>query len=220
MDLRYEDLTYLYGATVALELGHGQIDSGRITGLAGPAGAGKSTLLALIAGHLKPSDGRITYGYRDEDGQQRFTPKVPRDQIALVSLRSPLPHLSVEGAIAQALRARGASREERRARAETLMEALDLRSSARRRGWQLTNDEKLRVALARALAPAPDLLLLDEPPFEPSEETVALMEAFIRQERDERGLTVVVAGRCTTRLQRLCDRIIYLQEGHIASTSL
>jgi ABC-type multidrug transport system ATPase subunit len=215
MNLRYEDLRRTHGTKIALSLGHGQIDDGKITGIVGPAGAGKSSFLNIIAGLDRPSDGRMMYGYVGADGHQRFREDVPRERMALPFRQPWRTPATVEHGIARALRGTGLSREEAAARVRMLMAALGLGPLAKHRSWQLTEDEKQRAAFARLLSPCPELLLMDEPPPTLDAGTLASMDALIKTESAERGMTAVVASSDPARMQRLADELILMSHGRI-----
>jgi ABC-type multidrug transport system ATPase subunit len=215
MNLRYEGLRRTYGAKIALQLGHGQIDDGRITGIFGPAGAGKSAFLDIIAGLDRPSDGRMMYGYIGADGHQRFCENAPRTKMALPFRQPWRTAATVERAIARALGGKGLSREEAAARIGMLMAALELGPLAKHRSWQLTEDERQRAAFARLLSPCPELLVMDEPPLTLDAGTLASMDALVKAESAERGMTVVVASSDPARIRHLADELIIMGHGRI-----
>jgi ABC-type sulfate/molybdate transport systems ATPase subunit len=88
MNLRYENLKgrlHIRGVEkVVLDLGHGQLDHARITGLTGPDRHAQTLLLDIIAGLAAPSEGRLTYGARGTDGRWRYSPEVPHTRLLLV----------------------------------------------------------------------------------------------------------------------------------------
>ena len=139
---------------VALEVAPGE----RMVVL-GPSGSGKSTLLRLIAGLESPSDGTIVVDGVDQRG-------VPphRRGLAMVFQNPALyPHLSVFDNIAFGLRARGAGRDEIRRRVDEAADLLGLSRLLDRRPQALSGGERQRVAIGRAIAWRPPILLLDEP---------------------------------------------------------
>jgi ABC-type sulfate/molybdate transport systems ATPase subunit len=129
----------------------------------GPSGSGKSTLLRLLAGLDRPTRGRIALNTRtltDTDAGQHLAPG--RRHTALVAQQPALfPHLSVAANVAYGLR--GLDGATRAARVEEMLALAGATDLAGRRPQDLSGGEAQRVALARALAPAPRLLLLDEP---------------------------------------------------------
>ena len=143
-------------------------DAGRILVLFGPSGAGKTTALRTIAGLAQPDAGRITIAGRtvfakpdDAPGQPVWVPPHRRGVGYVTQQNHLFPHLTVSQNIGYGLsRRRGASAQRRVA---ALIDRLRLHGLEERRVWQLSGGQQQRAALARALAPSPDLLLLDEP---------------------------------------------------------
>ncbi|WP_402375614.1 sulfate/molybdate ABC transporter ATP-binding protein [Isoptericola rhizosphaerae] len=144
------------------------VAEGRTLALLGPNGAGKSTALGLAAGTLRPHDGEITLDGRALAGARagRRTVWVAphRRRVALLAQDPMLfPHLSVRDNVAFGPRSQGRSRREATAAADGWLAATDLTALAGRRPAALSGGQAQRVAIVRALAAAPRLLLLDEP---------------------------------------------------------
>jgi ABC-type sulfate/molybdate transport systems ATPase subunit len=129
----------------------------------GPSGAGKSTLLRLLAGLEEPDSGRIAVnGQRVLDTKTGLRLRPGQRSIGLVAQHPALfPHLCVADNVAYGLAT--ASRESRQLRVQSMLDLVGAAHLADRRPGTLSGGEAQRVSLARALAPAPLLLLLDEP---------------------------------------------------------
>lgn len=127
----------------------------------GPSAAGKSTLLRLIAGLDRPSAGFLRLDGRTLVDAGVFVPPGERGIGLLAQTPALFPHLSVEANLRFGLR--GLARDEQDARTSELLALLDLEALRARRPEKLSGGERQRTALARALAPRPRLLLLDEP---------------------------------------------------------
>ncbi len=142
------------------------VDAGGILVLFGPSGAGKTTALRTIAGLVRPDSGRIEIAGRtvydaDDRGTRAWVPP-HRRRVGYVTQQNHLfPHLTVAQNIAYGLPDRG--RDGARQRVSHLIDRLQLTGLEDRRVSQLSGGQQQRTALARALAPSPDLLLLDEP---------------------------------------------------------
>ena len=129
---------------------------GDFVALIGPSGCGKTTLLRLISGLTSASTGAVTVGGRD--------PAAARDRLGYI-FQDPtlLPWLPVAGNIEAPLRIKGVPAAERRARRDGMLARVRLHDVSRLMPWQLSGGMRMRVSVARALALAPELLLLDEP---------------------------------------------------------
>ena len=136
-----------------------EVPTGEVVALLGPSGSGKTTLLRVIAG-LQPADsGTVLLDGRSLDGVPAH-----RRSVGLVFQDEQLfPHLDVRANVAFGLRMAGRSRHEQAARVDELLALVGLPGFADRRVTSLSGGEAKRVALARSLAPAPAVLLLDEP---------------------------------------------------------
>ena len=150
-----------FGAKVALQGVDLTVAPGELVALVGPSGCGKSTLLRIVAGLLPADAGRVDIaGQVVDDGARAVDPE--RRGVGLVFQEHALfPHLSVAANIGFGLRRMAG--DARRRRVERWLGVIGLTGHGRRYPHELSGGERQRVALARALAPAPRLLLLDEP---------------------------------------------------------
>ncbi|WP_120521561.1 sulfate/molybdate ABC transporter ATP-binding protein [Arthrobacter celericrescens] len=207
---------------------HGRLDAdftvapGETVAVLGPNGAGKSTLLAVAAGLLKPDAGSARLGDKvlfERDGGKhgwvppRWVPPHLRGVALLAQEALLFPHLSVLDNVAFAPRTAGQSRAESRETARRWLAEVDALDLAARRPGQLSGGQAQRVAVARALAAEPELLLLDEP-------MAALDIHGAPQLR--RVLKRVLAGRSAVIVTHevldalmLADRIVVLEGGRI-----
>src|SRR5215475_11619092 len=135
------------------------IAKGEIFALLGSSGCGKTTLLRMLAGFETPTEGRIVLDGRDLAG----LPPYERPMNMMFQSYALFPHLTVWDNIAFGLRRAGLPAEEIRARVEDMLRLVQLVPFAKRKPHQLSGGQQQRVALARSLAPKPQLLLLDEP---------------------------------------------------------
>ncbi len=132
-------------------------DSGELLCLLGPSGCGKSTMLRLLAGLDEPDSGTMTF-----EGQNLNSLATQERGFGLMFQDLALfPHMDVFGNVAFGLRMQKLPSSEVSVKVHELLDLIEMRSNARRRVHELYGGERQRVALARSLAPAPKLLMLD-----------------------------------------------------------
>ncbi len=186
---------------VSLRLGPGPL-----TCVMGPNGAGKSLLLRLIAGLIRPSAGRVTYGGAPRAGQNR---------IAFVFQRPVLLRRSVRANLDHALKTYGVPRAGRPGRIGELLALGQLAALAGRPARVLSAGEQQRLAMVRALAARPALLLLDEPAANLDPQSTAALEALIREAAGKQ-VKVVLVTHDRDQARRMADEIVFLHKGRIA----
>ncbi|MGA0893928.1 MAG: ABC transporter ATP-binding protein [Ilumatobacteraceae bacterium] len=158
MRLEARDITVRFGTTTVLDRVSLTLDS-EMVGLLGPSGSGKSTLLKAIAGLVVPDAGSVFL-----DGSDVSLVPPHRRGIGMVFQNQQLfPHLDVGENVAFGLRMRGQRKADMSDRVSEMLHLVGLAGFERRRVGDLSGGEATRVALARALAPSPSVLLLDEP---------------------------------------------------------
>lgn len=157
--LEVNDLVVCYGATPAVCGASLSLERGAMAALVGPSGCGKTSLLRAIAGFERPTSGSVRLaGTAVVDSRCWIRPE--RRQVGMVFQQGALfPHLDVSGNVGFGLRGSHA----RKARVAEVLELVGLTNFARRYPDELSGGQQQRAALARALAPAPRIILLDEP---------------------------------------------------------
>lgn len=198
-------------SSVRLPLAHFDLEvsaeiTGRVTGLFGPSGAGKTTLLELIAGLRLPESGRIALHGHDVTGvppRDRHIGLVPQDD-------SLFPHLSVARNIRYGSTADAA-------RLEQILEVLEVRPLLRRAIRGLSGGERKRVALARALATTPRLLLLDEPLAGVDHPLRERVLVYLRRVRDEFETPMIYVSHDPAEVQAICDEVLVMERGRVVA---
>ncbi|KLU11652.1 ATP-binding cassette domain-containing protein [Kocuria sp. SM24M-10] len=195
------------------------VADGQTLAVTGPNGAGKSSLLAVVAGLLVPDTGRAALDGRvlfdiDTAGRGPWVPAHDRGVVLLAQDPLLFPHLSVLENVAFGPRSRGAGRRRARAAAVQWLEAVGAAPLAHRRPAALSGGQAQRVAVARALAADPRLLLLDEP-FASLDSTAApALRELLR--RVLTGRMAVVVTHDPADVEALADAELRLEHGRVA----
>jgi iron(III) transport system ATP-binding protein len=216
-------LSAAHGTTPVLHDVDLDVADGEMGAVLGPSGSGKTTLLRVVAGLHRPVSGTVWIGGREVSGPSAWVPP-ERRRVGLVPQTGSLfPHLSVADNVGFGLRraslgAAAPRRPERQARVAALLELAGLADLAHRFPHQLSGGQQQRVALVRALAPDPDVVLLDEP--------FAALDAGLRANlRDEvrrilrlAGATALLVTHDQAEALSFADRLWVLREGRVAQT--
>ena len=211
--LRVEGISKRFGGLLAVDQASFDAPAGRITALIGPNGAGKTTLFAIIAGFLRPTEGRVLYDGADVTGDPPH--KLARLGIARTfQIVQPFAGLTVRENIAVGAHLHHRVRAEALAAAGAVARAVDLDRDLDKPAAALTVAARKRLELARALAIEPRLLLLDEvlAGLNPSE--VRDMVPVIRAIAD-RGVTIVMIEHVMQAVISLAEHVFVLAEGSI-----
>jgi thiamine transport system ATP-binding protein len=212
LTLQVEQLTVRYGDAVALDRVDLTVADREIVSVLGPSGSGKSTLLRAIAGLVPGAEGAVRW-----DGRDISTVPPHRRGFGLMFQDHALfPHRDVIGNVAFGLRMQGRPRAEVDARARDVLELVGLGPLAHRRIAELSGGEQQRVALARALAPAPRLLMLDEPLGALDRALRDRLVADLRSLFVSLQLAVVFVTHDHDEAFALADRVVVVHEGRIA----
>ncbi|WP_396600040.1 sulfate/molybdate ABC transporter ATP-binding protein [Frigoribacterium sp. R86507] len=213
MTLEFAAVVEDRGFDVELTVGEGET-----VAVLGPNGAGKSTLLALIAGLLRPDHGTARLGDRvlfDVDGRGRGPALRPHERgISMLAQDALLfPHLSALDNVAFGPRSAGVPRHESTRRAADWLARVDATALADRRPAQLSGGQAQRIAVARALAAGPDLLLLDEPMAALDVSVAPALRRTLRDVLADR--TAVVVTHDVLDAFTLADRVVVIEGGRV-----
>lgn len=200
-----------YGDFVALDHVDFVVPDGSLTALLGPSGSGKSTLLRTIAGLEQPDSGTVTI-----NGADVTTVPPQRRGIGFVFQHyAAFKHLTVRDNVAYGLKIRRRPRAEIKEKVDRLLEVVGLSGFQRRYPNQLSGGQRQRMALARALAVDPQVLLLDEPFGALDAKVREDLRAWLRRLHDEVHVTTVLVTHDQAEALDVADRIAVLNQGRI-----
>ncbi|RFS84239.1 sulfate ABC transporter ATP-binding protein [Actinomadura spongiicola] len=185
------------------------VTSGSLTALLGPSGGGKSTLLRVIAGLERPDSGQVVISGRDAT---RLPPQ-RRDVGFVFQHYAAFKHMTVFENVAFGLRIRKRPKDEIKKRVGELLDLVHLDQFAERYPAQLSGGQRQRMALARALAVDPEVLLLDEPFGALDAQVRKELRAWLRRLHDEVHVTTVFVTHDQEEAIEVADTIVLLADG-------
>lgn len=200
-----------YGDFAALDDVDFDVPSGSLTALLGPSGSGKSTLLRAIAGLDQPDTGTITINGRDVTG----IPPQRRGIGFVFQHYAAFKHLTVRDNVAFGLKIRKKPKSEVKDKVDNLLEVVGLAGFQTRYPNQLSGGQRQRMALARALAVDPQVLLLDEPFGALDAKVREDLRAWLRRLHDEVHVTTVLVTHDQSEALDVADRIAVLNKGRV-----
>jgi sulfate/thiosulfate transport system ATP-binding protein len=200
-----------YGDFVALDHVDFVVPTGSLTALLGPSGSGKSTLLRTIAGLDQPDGGSVTINGRDVTR----VPPQGRGIGFVFQHYAAFKHLTVRDNVAYGLKIRKRPKAEIKDKVDNLLEVVGLSGFAARYPNQLSGGQRQRMALARALAIDPEVLLLDEPFGALDAKVREDLRAWLRRLHDEVHVTTVLVTHDQAEALDVADRVAVLNKGRI-----
>jgi sulfate/thiosulfate transport system ATP-binding protein len=209
-----DSVTKQFGEFRALDDVSVEVQDGSLTALLGPSGSGKSTLLRVIAGLELPDAGRVVIA-----GEDATALPAQRRGIGFVFQHyAAFKHMTVRENVAFGLRIRKRPKAEVAAKVDELLGIVGLQGYQARYPAQLSGGQRQRMALARALAIEPRVLLLDEPFGALDAKVRADLRAWLRRLHDEVHVTTVLVTHDQEEAMDVADRIVVLNEGRIEQT--
>ncbi len=210
-EIRLVNISKLFGTSYAVKDIDLTIPHGSYCCLLGPSGCGKTTILRMIAGHETPTSGDIYIG------DQMVVGKAPMERGTAMMFQSYalFPHLTVLDNVAFYLKMRGVGRDERRTKAEDMLQRVQLHHLRDRMPAQLSGGQQQRVALARSLITNPRVLLLDEPLSALDEFLRLQMRGELKTLQSELGITFVHVTHTQPEAIALADMVVVMDTGRI-----
>jgi sulfate transport system ATP-binding protein len=214
MGITVRNLCKTFGSFRALDDVSVEVPDGSLTALLGPSGSGKSTLLRAIAGLEEPERGEVVI-----DGQLATGLPVQRRNVGFVFQHyAAFKHMTVRDNVAFALKIRKVPRDVIKQRVKELMKLVQLQGMAHRYPSQLSGGQRQRMALARALAVEPKVLLLDEP-FGALDATVRKdLRRWLRRLHDEVHVTTIFVTHDQEEAMDIAQQIVVMNKGRIEQT--
>ena len=211
MAITLVEVTKRFGSFTALDDVSVAIGEGSLTALLGPSGSGKSTLLRVIAGLEEPDSGQVLI----EGADMTRLPARARGVGMVFQHYAAFKHMTVWENVAFGLRIRRRSRAEGKARVDELLELVQLEGLAKRYPAQLSGGQRQRMALARALAVQPRVLLLDEPFGALDARVRKELRAWLRRLHDEVHVTTIIVTHDQEEAMDVAEQIVVMNEGRV-----
>lgn len=209
--VKFENVTKSFGHFVAVEDLNLSIERGKFVTLLGPSGCGKSTSLRMLGGFETPTSGRILLGGKDVT---RVPPNKRNVNIVFQDYAL-FPHLNVERNIAFGLEMKGVDNQKIHRRVSELLELVQLQDYAKRLPSELSGGQRQRVALMRALAPDPEVLLLDEPLSALDAKLRQQMQVELKSIQEKTGKTFIFVTHDQEEALTMSDIIVVMNKGKI-----
>lgn len=190
-----------------------EVDEGDICCLLGPSGCGKTTLLRTIAGFQQPTRGEVQIAGKTVASTRTTLPPEKRNIGMVFQDLALFPHLTVAGNIAFGMR--GFKKSEIRERTRELLKLVDLAELADNYPHQLSGGQQQRIALIRAMAPRPELLLLDEPFSSQDTERRVQLAHEVRELLKTDNTTAILVTHDQKEAFAIADKIGVIQEGSL-----
>jgi sulfate transport system ATP-binding protein len=211
MAITISSVSKRFGDAVALDDVSLDVPDRSLTALLGPSGGGKSTLLRIVAGLETPDVGTVEIDGRDLTG----VPARQRGVGFCFQHYAPFRHLTVRRNVAFGLEVRRRPRAEIRKKVDELLELVKIAHLADRYPAQLSGGQRQRMALARALAIEPRVLLLDEPFGALDAQVRQQLRAWLRELHEKVPVTTVFVTHDQEEAMELADRLAIINEGRI-----
>jgi sulfate transport system ATP-binding protein len=211
MSIEVRNVTKRFGSFLALDNVSLEIPEGSLTAVLGPSGSGKSTLLRIVAGLERPDSGEVRLSGEDAT---RLAPQ--RRNVGFVFQHyAAFKHMTVRDNVAFALTIRKRPRQEIRERVDELLELVQLQGYADRYPSRLSGGQRQRMALARALAAKPSVLLLDEPFGALDARVRAELRDWLRRLHEEVHVTTVFVTHDQEEAMEVADRVAVFDHGRL-----
>jgi tungstate transport system ATP-binding protein len=215
---KLHNLKKIYGKRTVLDLPHLSVEAGRIVGLLGPNGAGKTTLLEIFAFLSGPTSGDVWFqGKKVEYENNRL--RDLRRRVVVVQQHPIMFTVPVEKNLEFPLNIRKVPKQRREKVIDELLDLVGMQEFKHSRAHNLSGGETQRIAIARALACSPEVILFDEPTASVDVENQIAIERIVREINQDKGISVIFTTHDMNQAARLADEIVFLFEGRLAKST-
>ena len=211
MSIKVRNVTKRFGTFLALDDVSLEIPQGSLTAVLGPSGSGKSTLLRIVAGLERPDSGEIRLSGEDAT---RLTPQ-RRDVGFVFQHYAAFKHMTVRDNVAFALTIRKRPKQQIKERVDELLELVQLQGFADRYPSRLSGGQRQRMALARALAAEPEVLLLDEPFGALDARVRKELRAWLLRLHDEMHVTTIFVTHDQEEALEVAENVVVMNAGRV-----
>ncbi|MGE0716032.1 MAG: ABC transporter ATP-binding protein [Alphaproteobacteria bacterium] len=209
--IRLEGIVKRYGTAAAAEIDRLEIGNGEIVSLLGPSGCGKTTTLRIVAGLIEQDAGDLWFG----DRLVNDVPPERRNAAMVFQNYALFPHMTVRQNIAFGLEVRKLPRAEIESRIARVLDLVKLPGTADRLPKQLSGGQQQRIAIARAVATEPDVLLFDEPLSNLDAKLREYMRFELRKLLEQLRITTLYVTHDQAEAMVISDRIVVMDKGSI-----
>ena len=204
-----------YGERTVLDLDGLSLEEGRVIGLLGPNGAGKTTLLEILGFLQAPTSGELVFRNNGVDFKANSLMHLRR-QVVLVEQHPILFTSTVASNLEFPLAIRKLQKDTRERIVDELLDMVGMRPFKEVKAHKLSGGETQRIAIARALACSPNVILFDEPTANVDVENQIAIERLIREINRDKGISVIFTSHDMVQTSRLADDTLFLFDGKLA----
>ena len=212
--MRNINFKYTNAETETLKNINFEVEKGKVLAVLGESGSGKSTILRLLAGFEKPRTGRIEINDELVVDEERYIPPEKRKVGMVFQDYALFPHMTVEKNISFGLNKE--NKDEKKNRVKEVLKLVDMEGYGKRYPYELSGGQQQRVALARSLAPNPELILLDEPFSNLDAELKGKIRKELKNILKKAEITTLFVTHDKEDVLETADQLIVLHNGEIS----
>lgn len=212
------NLKKIYGKRTVIDLPHLSVEEGQIVGLLGPNGAGKTTLLEIFAFLSGPTSGEVWFQGKKVDHENNRL-RALRRRVVIVQQHPIMFTVTVEKNLEFPLNIRKVPKLRQQEMIDELLDLVGMQEFKHTRAHNLSGGETQRIAIARALACSPEVILFDEPTASVDVENQIAIERIAQEIKQDKGISVIFTTHDMNQAARLADEIVFLFQGRLAQST-